>query len=237
MRISRFEFSQLHDFRPRADNFALDEIIEEMQQEAVVEPPKPSYDDAQLSAAKEAARKEGYAEGYEAAQKEISAETLDRERNTLQTLERIEAQLLAKEQSYERLLENETRDISQFILIVARKIAGDALKNSPQLAVQELLMQCLPIVMNKPRVIIDIPEGMETTLAPHLAPYLERAGFEGEVQLRANAELTPGDAIVEWVGGRAVRDNESMWKDIERMINQLSFAPTQEPHLATTKQE
>lgn len=237
MRISRFEFSQLHDFRPRSDTFVLDEVVEEMQQETVVEPPKPSYDDSQLASAKEAARSEGYAEGYEAAKAEINGETIERERAILQLLEAIEARLKSKDAQFDRVLEDEARDIGQFILIVARKIAGDALTQSPHLAVQELLLQCLPIIMNKPKVSIEVPAGIEDKLKSHIVPYLERAGFEGDTLLRGNPELSAGDATVEWTGGRAVRDNESMWKDIERMINQLSFAPNQEPHLATQEQE
>lgn len=226
MRISRYEFNSLHDFRPRVETFALDEVIEDMQKETVVEPVKPTFTEDQLAAAREEGRKAGYAEGFEAATTEANTITAQRDRDMQVVLEGIEQQLKAQQSHYDDLIANETRDLSQLIIAAARKIAGDALTQKPEVTVQELLSQCLPIILTKPRVIIDIHPSIIEATTQRITPFLTSAGFEGDVQFRGNDALSTHDAIVEWTGGRAVRNHESMWQEIERMVNQLSFAPT-----------
>ena len=70
---------------------------------------------------------------------------------------------------------------------------------------------------------------MLDVLSERITPFLARAGYEGDVQFRPNPELGPHDAIVEWAGGKAERHTETMWQEIELMINQLSLAQPSTP--------
>lgn len=229
MRISRYEFNSLHDFRPRREAFTLDGVIEDMQKEAIVEPVKPTFSEDQLAAAHEEGRKAGYTEGFEAATAEANTINTQRDRDVQGVLEIIEQQLKAQQSRYDDLIADETRDLGQFIIAAARKIAGDALTQKPEVTVQELLSQCLPIILTKPRVIIETHPSIIEATTQRITPFLTRAGFEGDVQFRGNDALSAHDAVVEWTGGRAVRNHESMWQEIERMVNQLSFASTPAP--------
>lgn len=225
MRITRFEFTQLHDFRPRKEDFSFNALVEEIAQEEVAEPIKATFNEVQLEEAKAAARKQGYNEGFEAGSATISRESQERERDINLAIENLTLQLRESHASYDHILAEQSRDIHRFVLAIAHKVAGEALQGRPDLAIQELIHQCLPILVQKPKVTLEANNALIALLEGQLKPMLERAGFEGEIAFRPNDALTISDARLEWSGGIAERNTQALWKGIEEMLAHTTFFP------------
>lgn len=225
MRITRFEFNQLNDFRPKADHFAIQEIVADLAQQEAQIVAAPTFSEAQLEDAKAAARKQGYNEGFEAGSAVANQEMLNRERDMKTALEALAERIHETQRGYDHLLSVQSRDINQFVLAIARKIAGEALTTRPDLAIQELINMCLPILMHKPRLVLEANKALVESLQDRLKPMLERAGFEGDVQFRVNDHLEPSDTRLEWNGGYAERNTAALWKEIEDMLAHVTFYP------------
>lgn len=230
MRITRFEFNQLHDFRPRSESFSFEQVVEEMAQEQITVPEKPTFSEAQLEDAKSHARTQGYNEGHAAGVAATNQELLQREQDTKLALDTLAGQISDMHKGYEQILVSQSKDINQFVIAIARKLAGEALNNRPDLAIQELINQCLPILVQKPRLVLEANSSLVALLDERLRPLLERSGFEGEVHFRINDKLQPSDTRLEWAGGHAERSTEHLWKEIEEMLSHVTFYPHEITH-------
>lgn len=223
MRISRFEFNQLHDFRRPLDSLNFTELVEEIQQEVIPTPVVPSFTQEQLQAAVENARKEGHSAGYEAGHADASNEASARNVEILKLLEMIQKLWEQQEHFYRQYVHNQANHLHRLIFAIARKIAGQAIQSHSENLIKELLMQCLPLIINKPRVTLEINPQMVEPLRNQLLPYMERAGFEGDIQFRANEQLGLIDAKIEWPSGKAERNVEMIWQEIESLLSTVDF--------------
>lgn len=234
MRISRFEFNQLHDFRQPLESLTFTELVEEMEQEVVVAPIVPSFSQEQLTAAVEQARKEGFAAGLDAGHAEAANEAVTRNVQTLQLLEQLQVMWKEHEHFYAQFVHQQCEHLHLFILTVARKIAGEAMKNYPELAIKELLFQCLPIIINKPRVTLEVHPDMIESLQAQMRPYLEQSGFEGGLHFRANPHYAMVDARIEWPSGKAERNITQLWQEIEAILAEIDFTQSQDINHTTS---
>lgn len=225
MRITRFEFTQLHDFRPRKEDISFNQMVEEIAQEEVAEPEKPNFSEAQLEEAKAVARKQGYNEGFEAGSATVTREAQERERDIGHALEHLTSQLRDSHADYTQILSEQSRDIHRFVLAIAHKVAGEALQAHPDIAIQDIIHQCLPILVQKPKVTLEANGTLVAMLEGKLKPMLERAGFEGTIAFRTNDTLATSDARLEWSGGIAERNTNVLWKGIEEMLAHTTFFP------------
>lgn len=223
MRISRFEFNQLHDFRRPLDSLNFTELVEEIQQEVIPTPVVPSFTQEQLQAAVENARKEGYSAGFDAGHGEASNSAEARNVEILKLLEQIQKQWEQHAHFYAQHIHNQCDQLHTLIISIARKIVGQALKNYPETLIKELLSQCLPIIINKPRILLEVHPDMLEPLRMQLRPHLEHLGFEGEMQFRTNTQLSLVDAKIEWPSGKAERNIDMIWQEIENILSTVDF--------------
>lgn len=230
MRITRFEFTQLHDFRPKANQFSFEELAEEMSQEEIKLPEKPSFTEEQLEEARVAARKQAYNEGFEAGSATANKQAQDLEKDVRTALESLAGRISDAHAGYDAVLASQSRDINQFVLAIARKVAGEALSNRPDLAIQELIDHCLPILVQKPRLTVEANGTLIAILQDRLKTTLERAGFDGDILFRTNDALDASDTRLEWNGGVAERNTATLWKEIEEMLAHVSFFPDKTDH-------
>lgn len=223
MRITRFEFTQLHDFRPKTDAFSFEEVLEEIQEEKIELPLAPTFTEAQLEEARIKARKEGYNEGFEEASQGQTQTLIEREQSVKLALEQLAGQLTAQSQIYPEIIAAQSKQVQQFVMTIARKVTGEMLAQRPTLAINELIGQCLPIIVQKPKLTLEANASLIEQLKERLGEQLEGAGFEGEVQFRTNNNLGQSDARLEWSGGFAERNTDAVWKEIEQMIAHVQF--------------
>lgn len=222
-KLQRFDNQFLRDFRsPITVN---PKAIAEPA-EAPPPPPPPVFRESDMEHARDAAKKIGYAEGFEAGIAQANTEAHASARDLAHHMGRIEAHVARLIAQYNDLITQQSAELSELVLMIARKVAGDALNTNAAQAVSELVGHCLPIVYGKPRVAIELSPSMRTAVESALRAQIERGGFEGDIEFRAIDGMDDADVRVDWSTGAAQRDTSAIWREIEALLQQVPLSPT-----------
>lgn len=223
MKLQRFDNQFLRDFRSpiTVNPKAIAETVE-----APPPPPPPVFREADMEHARDAAKKIGYAEGFEAGIAQANTEAHASTRDLAHHMSRIEEHVARLISQYNELITQQSGELSELVLMIARKVAGDALDTNAHLAVSELVGRCLPIVYGKPRVVIELAPAMLGAVEGALRAQFERSGFEGGVEFRAVEGMDPADVRVDWGTGAAQRNTGAIWQEIEALLQQVPLSPT-----------
>jgi flagellar assembly protein FliH len=223
MSLQRLDFQHLRDFRqPIAVNTR---ALEPAAETPPPPPPPPTFGEAELEQAKQAAKKLGYAEGFEAGLKQASTESEAREKDIAAALTRLREQSEQLYATYDKLIAEQSAELSEMVLAIARKVAGEALDARGMDTIVALVGRCLPVMFAKPKIVIELnPESIEAG-RDRIVSHLEQHGFEGEIQFRANEHMARHDARIEWGNGQATRSTEIIWAEIEALLHQMPLTP------------
>lgn len=223
MKLHRYDNQFLRDFRsPIVVNkkaLAEQEVIE-------VAPPPPVFAESDMEHARDAAKKIGYAEGFEAGLAQANTEAAGTARDLAHHMARIEDHVSRLVAQYHELITAQSSELSQLVLMIARKVAGEALDANAAAAVTELVRRCLPMVYGKPRVAIELAPAMLAGVEAVLHRQLEKSGFEGDIEFRAVDGMEPSDVRIDWGNGAANRSTASIWQEIEALLQQVPLSPT-----------
>ena len=222
-KLQRFDNQFLRDFR--APIVVNPKAIAEPEQ-VVAAPPPAVFREADMDHARDAAKKLGYAEGFEAGIHQANTEAQATARDLAYHMARIEEHVAQLAAQYHALITQQSAELSQLVLLIARKVAGDALDANADRAVAELVGRCLPIVYGKPRLSIELEPGMLGAVEPALRAQLAKSGFEGDVEFRAIDGMEPTDVRIDWGSGAALRDTHALWHEIEALLQQVPLLPT-----------
>ncbi len=226
-RISRFDFNTLRDFRGPIVTHAVEDLVVDLPPPA---PPPPVYDSAQLEAARQDGRKTGFTEGFLAGEAETQKKSDIKMENANELIATLSTTVSEMQARYQQLLAAEAANLSQLILSISRKVAGDAINERGEEVVQTVLAQCLPVIFSKPRVVIELnPELFEQTIG-RIETQLQTHGFEGEILFKGNSDFGLSDITIDWGTGQVKRTATDLWTEIEALIErvplELTFADT-----------
>lgn len=226
IKLQRFDFGSLRDFRgPIVQQVAADiAVVEEAP------PPPPVFSEEDLASARMAAKKQGYTEGFEAGQQQAKKEADGKTQAANETVDRLSKTIGTMVADYQQLLTRESAELSELVLMIAKKVAGEALDQRGVETINALVERCMPVVFSKPKLSIDLhPDALEGALA-RIEPLLREQGYEGNVQFRANPSLELHDVVVDWGSGQAARSTAAVWQEIEALLErvplELTFADT-----------
>lgn len=222
-RLQRFGFQHLRDFSAPITVNAT--IIEAAPKEEVA-PPPPVFTEADLTHARDAAKKLGYAEGFEAGMQQAQSDATAISRDLAHTLGRIGDQLAALNATYQQLVAEQSAELSELVLMIARKVAGEALDARGVDTIRALVEGCVPLVLSKPRVTLEMSPLMLDRAQGILTEHFTQAGFEGDLQFRTSDSMDESDIRIEWANGKASRSTASLWQEIEALLQQHSLTPT-----------
>lgn len=230
MKLQRFDANHLRDFRaPITVNTAA--IVEP---EAPPPPPPPVFRESDIEAAREVGKKMGYAEGFEAGLAQANTEAHHAARDLAHHMGRIQEQVASLIARYNDVVLQQSSELSQLVLMIARKVAGAALDANSAQAIAELVNRCLPIVYGKPRVVIELEPAMRNAVEASLRNQLAQGGFEGDVEFRSVDGMDPSDVRIDWGAGAANRDTNAIWGEIEALLQQVPLTPTLPTNESTT---
>ena len=222
MKLQRFDTQFLRDFRaPITVNPAA--IVHE---EAPAAPPPPVFNETDMDHAREAGKKMGYAEGFESGLAQANTEAHHAARDLAHHMARIEEHVAALVTRHQALVSEQSSELSQLVLMIARKVAGDALNDQGVKAVAELVGRCLPVIYSKPGVTIDLEPGMRSAAEPLLRKQLAQGGFDGVVEFRSVEGMEPTDVRIDWGHGAAQRSTSAIWAEIEALLASVPLSPT-----------
>lgn len=222
-RIQRLSFMSFgEDEKPLEPVAKAAEVKEEVTEKFEPTPPPKLITEAEVNAA----RKEGYDEGYKEASAAIEAqhdkETEKREEAIKSLLEVIANRITLAAEEQIAYRDSKQKVLGQLAVAVARKVAGDAVKSDPQIEVEAILKECMPLVVNEARLTIVVSEKLRDALKLKLDSLRQLLpGFTGDLVVEANADMGEADCRVEWKNGYAERDTEKLWNEIQTIITNI----------------
>lgn len=222
-RIQRFDFGALRDFR---GPIVLQTLREQTEEAAPPPPPPPTYTEADLEAARLSARKQGYADGFIVGERETKQkfDALTEQANAI--IESLGASLTSLQHQYESVIKTESLQLAQFVTMIARKVAGNAMNERGELEIITMVERCLPVIFSKPRLSIELNPSILERVVERVEGKLREAGYEGEVQFKTNQAYGIGDVTLDWVTGSAKRSAAELWQEIETLIDRIPLEIT-----------
>ena len=173
----------------------------------------PAITEKDMQTARAEAQAQGYREGYAAAQGKFNKEAASREEAVKSLLEVVANRITIAADGHAQAMKERESLMAKLVVAAARKVAGDALRRDPYVAVESLLRDCMSLVAGTQKVTIVV----SGTLAPGvrqridmLTPMLH--GFTGELAVEEDAALLDQDCRVEWGNGYGERNTEALWK-------------------------
>lgn len=223
-KLQRFDMGHLRDFRGP--------IVAKTMAAAPAEveappppPPPPTFKEADLDHARDAGKKLGYAEGFEAGLAQAATETATREKDLAAAMTRISEHVVRLAATYRKLVEEQSKELAELVIGISRKVAGEALDQFGTAAIEGVVERCLPLVFGKPRIAIDLSPKVMYDIEPRLRKILEESGYSGNVEFRSNDALEGYDIRVDWVQGQANRSTKTLWQEIEALLQQVPLTP------------
>ncbi|KQP76466.1 flagellar assembly protein FliH [Methylobacterium sp. Leaf111] len=183
MNARRFLFDT--DFRPRPDN------------------PVAAKEAAALAETVARAEAEGYARGLREGQALAEQQIQARLSDALTRVGLAAAGLIGQSDARDRAREDEALD---FAILLARKIAGEALDAQPLAAIGDAARAALQHLRGVPHLVVRVHESLVDDSEALVKRLARERGFEGRLVVLGEPDLAPGDARMEWADGGVVRD-------------------------------
>lgn len=202
------------DFNPEDEkSIEFEEEREEIEAEEEEEyvPPPPTFSEEEVAAAQQTAYDEGKAAGIQEANAQFEHLTATATTQIAQAIPRVfEAHSLTQEEHEAHALEIANAVSKKIIPAYSEKYGLDEIVH--------VVAHCLEPLRAEPRIIVKVHESLREDTHERLLKIADEVGFDGRVVVMAHDELVPGDCRVEWAEGGAERNSETLWQQIDEII-------------------
>jgi flagellar assembly protein FliH len=162
--------------------------------------------DAEIAAMREEARAEGAGAAEVVAREAVAAGTRDAAQALRAVLKSVTAQM--------ELVRAEAAAVA---FALAQKVAGAAVAAFPVGVVETALRQAMHEAIGEPRIVLHARPEVVEALSAQIAAIAMDEGYDGRVQISADATLSGADCRIDWRGGGAERTNTA----IEAALSEL----------------
>ena len=167
---------------------------------------KKSYSNDEIDALSTRARAEGIKAGQVRAMEAIAAGTLD-----------MVSALRAVLDNAHNDIEIVRAEAAQVAIAAAKKLARAALAALPQAEVEAALREAMHQAIGEPRILLRASPAIAEAISTRLSEIAHDEGYDGRVQISADAALKGTDCRIEWRGGGAERNEGA----IETVLSEL----------------
>lgn len=183
------------------------------EQVVVEEPIAPTFSEEEVARAQQSAFDEGKVAGRHEASQEI-------ENTIAQTLQKIGQAVPAGFQALKTAEETNQAQAVSIAQAVLKKILPSYVRKHGADEIINVVMQCLEPLRGEPRLILKVHEDVRDEIFEKVTKIAEDFGFDGRVVVMPSSDLELGDCKVDWSEGGAERDSETLWQEIDGIIEQ-----------------
>jgi len=223
MNIKPFNFDVLQDFSsPKEANENITIIQDTPEEKMVVEEaPVPTFFEEDLEKARLQAYEKGKAEGLAdgLAQNDEAKQEFDKKLD--ETLASLEGAVKALSQTHNDYVSQINPEVIDFIIRSVEKISGDLIAKYPIEPIENMVKNCLEIIINKPKVNITIAAELEEEVRKRMVDII--SVFEGELTIIGSEDVEKGESIIEWNNGKAERNNKELLEKVKAVIETVEF--------------
>lgn len=170
-----------------------------------------------IAESKQKSFEEGYAKGYSGAK----TEQAELDKKIQENLDDITIKLIALGEVIKTRNNAHIKELAEVVLRVAKKVAGDALKNAPYDEIENTIRSCLPLLFDEPKISIFVNPDLVDNIKERITPLVQNAGFRNNIEISGSAELSAGSCNIEWNGGGLRNDKDVIWSRIEELCGGL----------------
>ena len=184
--------------------------------------PPQTFTEDDLAQACAAARAEG-----EAIARQDAAAEFDSQANR-----RLEAMLgqmndmIARQRDADRTLAEQAVNVA---IAAARKSLPHLARRGGLAEIEEMVREILGGMLDEPRVVIRVADGVLDDLRARVDTISQRLGFQGSIVLLADPDMGPADCRVDWADGGAERVARKVWDDIDAAVKRVFDDGAQAP--------
>ncbi len=174
-------------------------------------PPPPTFSEADLAQAREEAHAAGRLAGLEESGAGVEA-------HATKALERIADDLAKLFERQRAAADDSRRGAVAVAATIAAKMFPALNRRGGLDEIADLVADTLDRLRDEPRVVVRVAPEQRAPLEARIAEMARNAGFEGKVTLLDAPDVPAGDCRLEWTDGGAERDSDTLWSDIDAIV-------------------
>lgn len=118
------------------------------------------------------------------------------------------------------------RESATLALVIARKLAGDALARLPHNDLERFLGECLHKLHREARLVVTVAPESADDLRSRIAEIVDQNGFAGRVIIVPEPSMGLADCRIEWADGGIERNLEAAFASIEEQVRRWQPSPS-----------
>lgn len=199
------------------------EFDREFSRGAVIQPRRERKKTKWTEAEVEALKAEAFRMGEDQARTSEEAEV---SRQIAAGAQRVGEQLSALMQSLHEDRAQMRAEAADIALTIARKLMPTLMKQAPVAEIEAVVTDALALLRDEPRVVVTVTPEQLTMLEDRINEMTRDQGFEGQLALRTDEAIAPGDVRIEWARGAITRDTPALDQSIEEIVRTYLSAPS-----------
>jgi flagellar assembly protein FliH len=172
----------------------------------------PTFNEADMAAAKEAAYQQGMVEGRAAAAKEVNEQQVVMLQHMEKLLERMVGDIW-------KVFGQQKQAASDIALTIARKLVPDYVKKHGLQELTSSVEHCVTEMIHEPRLVLRVPDAQFDFMSKEVGAIAERLGYAGKIIVLADNALGEHDCRIEWADGGMEKNLSFTWSEIERQVS------------------
>jgi len=116
------------------------------------------------------------------------------------------------------------RESAGLALVIARKLAGEALSRAPLAELEAFLVDCFHKLHREARLVVTVPAENADGLRARLGELVESSGFAGRVIIMADAGMRISDCRVEWADGGIEKNLDDVFAAMEEQLHRWALS-------------
>lgn len=234
MHMQRFDFGKLQDFRapPKpVEAYAELKLVEPEAPPAP--PPPPTFSEQELEAAKKNAFEEGRQAGIQEGIKQAQHQHEERDASLDHAASALVQQTMDIGTRHAALMHQQCAELKDLVLLIGRKVAGDAIATQPEAAVENLVRDCLAILVRQPEFRLHVHPSLVDEMTQRLHVTISKLRANCSIAVMGDESLAAGEGRLEWKDGSAERNLTALWEQISQKLQSVDFTAIADAALQT----
>ena len=205
--IQKFLFDYSFDTETTVSDNETVELIDEEEQEEII----PTFSEEEVESARNEAFKKGKEQG-------INETTAAREQSLVEAIEKLKEQVEDLNKLHEQVAESTLNDTIEIATTINRKLFPALNEQGALKEIENFVVEALRKNQEEPKIDIRIHPDLEPLINEHISSLLNKVNYRGEIEIFATEDVPIGDCHIEWKCGGAQRDTDSLWNEIDKII-------------------
>jgi flagellar assembly protein FliH len=171
-----------------------------------------------------AAEARAYRNGYDAAQREVKAES---DRRAALALEEIGVAIRAIAAGFSGIEARMETEAVEVAVAAARKLCSELIAREPLGEITALVADCFSHLVSTPHLVVRINDSLYDVARETIERLAARSGFEGRLVILAEPGIATGDCRIEWADGGVVLERAAIDAKINELVGRY-LAPRQQ---------